>query len=263
MNAAVFHGDGARMREIADDEAAVVFTGPPYFPPAIEPRLREPVLAQRDFEAVQRELLAFALALRPVFVEIRRVLSPGGVLILQTKDVRYGGHLVAVAATHRQLAESTGLALVTRVLWEPMFQQVSQRVRVREGSPVKFRVRETEEFLVLADPRERRRGVTQQLPQQEMEECIQPVWRVPGVGGGARHPHQSPPGVVRRLLLLHSNPGDLVVDPFAGGGGILAVAIRLGRRAMGYDIDRAHVELAANAVARAQAARRRSGGGER
>jgi hypothetical protein len=251
------------MREIGDGEAAVVFTGPPYFPPAIEPRLREPVGAQRHFEAVERDLLAFALSLRPVFVEIRRVLVPGGVLILQTKDVRYGRHLVPVAATHRQLAESTGLALVTRVLWEPMFQQASQRIRASEGGMVRFQVRETEEFLVFADPRERRIGVRQQLPQQEMEECTGPVWRVPGVGGRARHPHQSPPAVVRRLLLLHSSPGDLVVDPFAGCGGILAVAAQLGRRAMGYDIDRAHADVAASAVARAQAARGQLGGGER
>jgi site-specific DNA-methyltransferase (adenine-specific) len=49
--------------------------------------------------------------------------------------------------------------------------------------------------------------------------------------------------VFRRLVALYSRPGDLVVDPFCGGGGVLAVARELGREAVGYDIDPRAVAL--------------------
>ncbi len=46
-------------------------------------------------------------------------------------------------------------------------------------------------------------------------------------------------------VILHTtDPGDVVLDPFAGYGTTLAVAIRLGRRAIGVELVREHVEIA-------------------
>ena len=42
--------------------------------------------------------------------------------------------------------------------------------------------------------------------------------------------------LIRRLVLASSNEGDLVVDPFCGGGTTLDVARDMGRRALGYDV---------------------------
>jgi modification methylase len=255
MTATVHHGNGARMREIADGQAAVVFTGPPYFPADLEPLLARPRSQQSGFADLSRRIVAYALSLRPVFAEVRRVLAPHGVLIMQTKDLRYAGFLIGLAGVHRQLAESVGFALVTRVLWEPMFQQASQRARVPAGpaAPARMRVRETEEFLVMADPdssgaRPQSTQAPFDLAPDEVRDCLAPAWRMPAAGGSARHPHQSPPGVVRRLLALYSVPGDLVVDPFAGGAGILRVAAQMGRQAVGYEIDEARARIAAEAL---------------
>jgi site-specific DNA-methyltransferase (adenine-specific) len=49
---------------------------------------------------------------------------------------------------------------------------------------------------------------------------------------------------VRRLIGLYSETGDLVVDPFAGTGTILAAALELGRRAAGCEIDPGYVARA-------------------
>jgi DNA modification methylase len=56
------------------------------------------------------------------------------------------------------------------------------------------------------------------------------------------------------LIALFSCPGDLVVDPFAGHGTTLRVALTMGRRAIGYEIDQecaaqadAHIERALRA----------------
>ncbi len=272
----VHHGNGAQMGEVADGEADVVFTGPPYWPADVEPLLARPLREQSDFAGVSHRVVAYALSLRPVFVEMRRVLARHGTLILQTKDLRYAGFLIGLAGVHRQLAESVGLALVTRVLWEPMFQQASQRARVpaapRPGT--RMRVRETEEFLVMADPRSVTAGQVSvtagpgpapraesrepdfggsraaiELSPSEAADSLTPVWRLPGPGGSARHPHQSPAPVVRRLLAIYSRPGDLVVDPFAGGAGILQVAVKMRRSAIGYEIDEARARIAHEVLA--------------
>lgn len=51
------------------------------------------------------------------------------------------------------------------------------------------------------------------------------------------HPTQKPLALARYLVLTYSNPGDLVVDPFAGSGTFGAAALALGRRFLGAEKD--------------------------
>ncbi len=44
------------------------------------------------------------------------------------------------------------------------------------------------------------------------------------------YPTQKPVKVLERIVRVHSDPGDLVVDPFAGSGTTGEAAARLGRR---------------------------------
>ncbi len=53
---------------------------------------------------------------------------------------------------------------------------------------------------------------------------------------------QKPEALVERLVKASSNPGDLVLDPFAGVGTCPAVCRRLGRRFIGVEKDRQFVE---------------------
>ena len=48
---------------------------------------------------------------------------------------------------------------------------------------------------------------------------------------------QKPDPLMARLVATHSNPGDLIVDPFAGLGTTGVAALRLGRRFQGCEID--------------------------
>lgn len=56
------------------------------------------------------------------------------------------------------------------------------------------------------------------------------------------HPCQMPEGVLERIVRIASNPGDLVLDPFAGSGTTLAVAKRLGRRYLGVELSPEYAE---------------------
>lgn len=71
------------------------------------------------------------------------------------------------------------------------------------------------------------------------------------VGGGnmgARIAHENeapyPEQLARPLVLTFCPPGGLVLDPFAGSGTTLAVAVASGRRALGCDLRQSQVDLA-------------------
>jgi len=52
---------------------------------------------------------------------------------------------------------------------------------------------------------------------------------------GRLHPQQKPLGLCQNLVRQYSNPGELVVDPFAGSFTVGAAALREGRRFIGWD----------------------------
>lgn len=49
------------------------------------------------------------------------------------------------------------------------------------------------------------------------------------------YPTEKPPDLLKRIIEASSNPGDLVMDCYAGSGTTLAIASRLGRRWIGVD----------------------------
>lgn len=49
------------------------------------------------------------------------------------------------------------------------------------------------------------------------------------------HEFQKPSSLLERFIHIHTNKGDLILDPFAGSGSTLRAAERLERRTMGFD----------------------------
>lgn len=62
------------------------------------------------------------------------------------------------------------------------------------------------------------------------------IWRFPPGGDGDPHLAPFPDELAERCLLPSTEPGDLVLDPFAGSGTVTRVAERHGRRAIGLDL---------------------------
>lgn len=56
--------------------------------------------------------------------------------------------------------------------------------------------------------------------------------------------------VIRRCMLLYSNPGDLVLDPFMGIGSTAAVAVELGRPVVGFELKKSYHAMSLRNVAR-------------
>jgi DNA modification methylase len=66
---------------------------------------------------------------------------------------------------------------------------------------------------------------------------------IPRHNGNRQHPTQKPENLFAALVQKHSNPGDLVVDPFLGAGTTAMAAINNGRAFAGCDIDERYVEV--------------------
>jgi adenine-specific DNA-methyltransferase len=58
------------------------------------------------------------------------------------------------------------------------------------------------------------------------------------------YPTQKPEALIERVIRASTNPGDLVFDSFMGSGTTQAVALKLGRRFIGADINLGAIEVA-------------------
>jgi DNA modification methylase len=73
------------------------------------------------------------------------------------------------------------------------------------------------------------------------------TWYFPRVAGTFKeragfHGCQMPEQLLGRIIRTCSNPGDVVIDPFSGSATTLAVAKKLGRRFLGFDISDDYAE---------------------
>jgi DNA modification methylase len=77
------------------------------------------------------------------------------------------------------------------------------------------------------------------------------VWRYPIVAGGSHnaprlHTTQKPEPLMAELVALFTDAGETILDPFAGSGTTLVAAKRLGRKAIGIELNEKYCEVAAN-----------------
>ena len=85
-------------------------------------------------------------------------------------------------------------------------------------------------------------------------------WLFPICGGGERlkrnghklHPTQKPEGLLHRIILASTNPGDIILDPFFGTGTTGAVAKRLSRHWVGIEREVDYVDVAQKRISETQ-----------
>jgi site-specific DNA-methyltransferase (adenine-specific) len=60
------------------------------------------------------------------------------------------------------------------------------------------------------------------------------------------HPCQLPVHLLERVILMATNEGDIVLDPFSGTGTTALAAKRLGRNYIGFELDEQYVQISKN-----------------
>ena len=73
---------------------------------------------------------------------------------------------------------------------------------------------------------------------QELQSVNWFTWEKDGKEIPKIHPAQKPVAVLKKLIEIFTDPGDVVIDPCCGSGATLRAAYELGRSAYGFEIDR-------------------------
>jgi site-specific DNA-methyltransferase (adenine-specific) len=197
--------------------------------------------------------------------EVVRALKPTGTFWLAIGD-EYAAELKLI------FQKELGLTCRNWVIWYYTFGVHCKRKFSRSHAHLFYFVKDAEQFtfnadairvpsarqLVYADARADARGRvpddTWILRPQDLPDGFGPeedTWYFPRVCGTFKeragwHGCQMPERLLGRIISACSNPGETVLDPFAGSGTTLVVARKLGRRWLGC-------ELSADYAARAEA----------
>ncbi len=99
------------------------------------------------------------------------------------------------------------------------------------------------------------------LRPQDLVDCLTPgedTWYFPRVAGTFKeragfHGCQMPEQLLGRIIKLCSNEGDTVLDPFSGSATTLAVAKKLGRQFLGYDLSPEYIQRGRDRLANCRA----------
>jgi DNA modification methylase len=189
--------------------------------------------------------------------EIKRVLRPSGSLILNINDrcVRKCRHLY-VHKLVIALVEVVGLRLIETYIWhKPNAMPGRYGRRLKDSFEYVFWLGKTPEVKFYpeavgrpyGDRRSHRPGrVTHNCGRGINDAgCFRRGWADPGnvvtvplAAHPSNHPAVMPEALAEFFIKLASQPGDVVLDPFAGSGTTLRSARRLGRVALGFDTGR-------------------------
>ena len=135
------------------------------------------------------------------------------------------------------------------VVWHETFSQYQQRRLTKDYrfifmcrkpggqstfNPDAIRIRSRRQELgdKRADPRGRVPGMVWRLRRLQGTSSDRVDW----------HPAQLPPELLERLVLGWSNPGDTVLDPFAGSGNCGLCCLRNDRRFVGVDRSQTYID---------------------
>ncbi|MCC6678628.1 MAG: site-specific DNA-methyltransferase [Phycisphaerales bacterium] len=70
------------------------------------------------------------------------------------------------------------------------------------------------------------------------------VYYHPSCAKVTRHPTEKPFEMMKRIVRVSSNPGDLVLDPFMGSGTTAAACVETGRRFVGFETNPEYIKMA-------------------
>jgi len=247
----------AGLKQVADGVVDLAFADPP-FNIGYDYDIYHDKLESENYLAWSRDWMA----------QVVRVLKPNGTFWLAIGD-EYAAELKVM------LQRELGLTCRSWVIWYYTFGVNCKNKFSRSHAHLFHMVKQPDDFtfndatirvpsarqLVYGDSRANPAGRlpddTWILRPQDIPESFaaeEDTWYFPRVCGTFKeragwHGCQMPEQLLGRIIRACSNPGELVLDPFAGSGTTLSVAKKLDRRYLGFELSEQYAERVAARLA--------------
>lgn len=231
------------LKSLRNDSAALVVTSPPYnIGKAYERRESLPSYVQQQ---------------RAVIEQAVRILHPQGSICWQIGNYVEKGEVAPLDIILYPIFRELGLKLRNRIIWHfDHGLHCTKRLSGRYETILWFT--KTDDYVFNLDPIR----IPQKYPSKKhykgpnagrvsshpLGKNPGDVWVIPNVKHNhvekTEHPCQFPVELIERLVLALTNPGDLVVDPYAGVGSSVLAAEKNGRVGIGCDTSVKYVHTA-------------------
>lgn len=264
------------MEELPDGSINLIVTSPPYFnvKDYSKDGRQDKTVSDKKAEQIGDidDYKTFISTLVPIWEECFRVLAPNGKLAINTplmpmiKDdlsTHYNRDIFNINSDieHSILSNIPDMHLLDIYIWD----RANSTKDLMFGSyphPTNFYAQNTSEFISIyvkdGKPAKVEKSIKakSKLTSEEWREYTKQIWtlRIPSKKDFAFGEHSAimPEEIAKRCIRLYSFYGDVVLDPFAGSGTTLQVALEQSRHYVGYEISEGYKSIIEDKIASAQ-----------
>lgn len=253
-----YHQSALTMAHCADDSIALTITSPPYWN-AIDydvhtSRGADAWHRNRTYARFGQSLDDYMENIDAVFRRVLRITIKGGFCAIVVGTILHKGKHFPIPMHITQRMMESGWEFHQDIIWNKVTGGVKRAGCFIQKPNFGYYYPNimTEYILIFRKAGAPRRGAKKALDIDTLftRDIANNIWHIAPIPPKTiPHPCPYPQEIVRRLLLLYSQEGDDILDPFIGSGQTALVARKHGRFCIGYDIEETYLQLSMQRLA--------------